>query len=91
MVYECMVMQFPVIWHGDNVIPDSSAISEYLVRTYPAQMAALQPPDAQRCASGVCFPSYTPCLRVGCFNFHNHCWSCAWVCAALQHRQQRFE
>lgn len=43
-------MQFPVLWHGENVVPDSSAVVEYLHNTYPAQMAPLIPADETRYA-----------------------------------------
>jgi glutathione S-transferase len=48
-----VVLQFPVLWHGDNVVPDSSSIAEYLSNTFPSQMALFDPPDAKR---SVLFP-----------------------------------
>ena len=42
-------MQYPVLRHGDNVVPDSSAIFDYLLNTYPTQMSLFQPPDSTTC------------------------------------------
>eukprot|EP00892_Ulva_mutabilis_P003100 jgi/Ulvmu1/12791/UM097_0018.1 len=44
--------KFPVLWHGGKPIPDSSAIFEYLLNTYPDQMAVLTPADAKAKAVG---------------------------------------
>jgi Glutathione S-transferase, N-terminal domain len=40
-------VQFPVLQHGDDIIPDSSAIFKYLQRMYPEKMAIFTPPDTQ--------------------------------------------
>ena len=45
-----LCVQMPVLFHGKNVVPDSSAIVEYLFNTYPSQMAPLIPTDPVRCA-----------------------------------------
>lgn len=42
-------LQFPVLRHGDLVVPDSSTIFDYLKSTYPKEMSVLSPPDAQAC------------------------------------------
>eukprot|EP00892_Ulva_mutabilis_P003101 jgi/Ulvmu1/12792/UM097_0019.1 len=39
--------KFPVLWHGGQAVPDSSAIVTYLFNTYPKQMAIFTPPTAQ--------------------------------------------
>lgn len=54
-------MQFPVLWHGGQAVPDSSAIIDYLFNTYPEQMAVLTPPDDKSCAPPAPAPSkHTP-------------------------------
>lgn len=40
-------MQLPVLWHGGQAIPDSSAIVTYLFNTYPKNMSVFKAPNAQ--------------------------------------------
>ena len=56
-------MQFPVLWHGENIVPDSSAIVEYLFNTYPSQMASLTPTDPVRCG-GLPTPTCVTCKEM---------------------------
>eukprot|EP00892_Ulva_mutabilis_P003103 jgi/Ulvmu1/12794/UM097_0021.1 len=44
--------KFPVLRHGKNIVPDSSAIFDYLTCTYPKEMAIFQAPDDTRAALG---------------------------------------
>lgn len=46
-----LCVQFPVLRHGNNIVPDSSAIFEYLKSTYPSEMSVFSPPDAKTCVS----------------------------------------
>lgn len=42
--------KFPVLWHGGQAVPDSSAIFTYLSNTYPKQMAVFNAPNPQAAA-----------------------------------------
>lgn len=61
-------MQFPVLWHGGQAVPDSSAIVTYLFNTYPKQMAIFNPPNVQAYGSYLTFSRF--CFEISLLRSH---------------------